>query len=124
MVGVLLGDGHLTPTQVTVTLGKKDIYVDYVSNLMEGLFAVKPKVAVTKDGHYIVYLGSARLVRWFLKMGMSFNKVKAQVSVPSWCLSRKGFMANIIRGLIDTDGSVYKLKFGTQISFCNRSRPL
>ena len=33
MVGTLLGDGHLTPTQVTITLGKKDEYTGYVSNL-------------------------------------------------------------------------------------------
>lgn len=124
MVGILLGDGHLTPTQVIVTLGKKDIYVDYVSSLMENLFEVKPKIALTKNGHYIVYLGSTRLVRWFLKMGLSFNKVKAQVDIPSWCFGNKKFLINVIRGLIDTDGSVYKLRFGTQISFCNRSRPL
>lgn len=124
LVGILLGDGHLTPTQVTVTLGKKDIYVDYVSSLVRDLFKVKPKVATTKDGHYVVYLGSVRLVRWFLGMGLSFNKVKAQVDIPSWCFKNKKFMTSVVRGLIDTDGSVYKLRFGAQISFCNRSRPL
>jgi len=123
-VGILLGDGHLTPTQVTVTLGKKDIYVSHVSGLMESLFEVKPKVTTTRDGHYVIYLGSARLVRWFLKMGLSFNKVKSGVDVPSWCFCSRKFMTNLIRGLIDTDGSVYKLRFGVQISFCNRSRPL
>lgn len=31
-VGVMLGDGHLTPTQVTVTLGKKErSYIRHVS---------------------------------------------------------------------------------------------
>src|SRR3989344_86594 len=124
MVGILLGDGHLTPTQVTVTLGKKDVYTDYVSNLMTNLFNVKPKISTTRDGHYIVYLGSARLVRWFLKMGLCFNKVKNQVDVPSWCLRKRGYIISTVRGLIDTDGAVYKLKFGMQISFCNRSLPL
>ncbi len=33
-------------------------------------------------------------------------------------------MKNALRGLIDTDGSIYKLKFGIQISFCNNSQPL
>ncbi|MBI2068569.1 MAG: hypothetical protein HYT67_00450 [Candidatus Yanofskybacteria bacterium] len=124
MVGILLGDGHLTPTQVTVTLGKKDEYTGYISDLMTSLFNVKPKTSVTKEGHYIIYLGSARLVRWFLKMGLCFNKVKNQVDIPPWCIRRKNYMINTIRGLIDTDGSVYKLRFGTQISFCNRSLPL
>src|SRR3989338_3245556 len=125
MLGILLGDGHLTPTQVTVTLGKKDEYVDYVSDLMEQLFKVRPKVITTKDGHYVIYLGSARLVRWFLNMGLVFNKVGSQVNMPSWCFKNKRFLKNAVRGLIDTDGSVYKLRSGNvQMSFCNRSLPL
>ena len=125
MVGILLGDGHLSPTQVTVTLGKKDEYTGYVSNLMERLFKVRPKVATTKDGHYVIYLGSVRLVRWFLDMGLAFNKVNSQVDMPRWCFRNESYMRNVIRGLIDTDGSVYKLKSGnSQISFCNRSSPL
>ena len=125
MIGILLGDGHLTPTQVTVTLGKKDEYVDYVSDLMEQLFKVRPKVITTKDGHYVIYLGSARLVRWFLNMGLVFNKVGSQVNMPSWCFKNKRFLKNAVRGLIDTDGSVYKLRSGNvQMSFCNRSLPL
>lgn len=124
MVGILMGDGHLSSTQVTVTLGKKDEYVDYVSNLMEALFHVRPKTSITKEGHYIIYLGSTRLVRWFLKMGLSFNKVRDQVNIPRWCFRNKYYLKNLVRGLIDTDGSVYKLKHGVQISFCNRSKPL
>lgn len=125
MVGILLGDGHLSPTQVAVTLGKKDIYVNYVADLMEQLFKVKPKIIITKDGHYVVYLGSARLVRWFLDMGLAFNKVGSQVDIPHWCFKNKKYLINIVRGLIDTDGSVYKLRSGNvQISFCNRSLPL
>ena len=125
MVGILLGDGHLSPTQVTVTLGKKDEYVDYVCGLMGKLFNVKPKVITTKDGHYVIYLGSARLVRWFLNMGLAFNKVDSQVDIPSWCVKKRNFLVNTVRGLIDTDGSVYKLRSGNvQISFCNRSIPL
>lgn len=125
IVGILLGDGHLSPTQVVVTLGKKDIYVDYVTDLMEQLFRVRPKIITTKAGHYVIYLGSARLVKWFLDMGLVFNKVGSQVDMPSWCFKNKRYLINTIRGLIDTDGSVYKLRSGNiQISFCNRSIPL
>ena len=92
---------------------------------MKKLFNVKPKVITTKDGHYVIYLGSARLVRWFLNMGLAFNKVKSQVDVPGWCFKNKRYLTNVVRGLIDTDGSVYKLRSGNvQMSFCNRSIPL
>lgn len=123
-VGVLLGDGHLTPTQVTVTLGKKEKYVEYVACLMRKLFGVEPKIITSKRGDFTVYIGSTTIVRWLMAMGLVFNKVKAQVDVPSWIFSKKDFIKGAIRGLFDTDGSVYQLRFGIQLSFCNRSRPL
>lgn len=123
-IGALLGDGHLTSTQVTITLGKKDEYADYVMGLMNNLFEAKPKKIILKNGHIVIYLGSTRLVRWLVSMGLVFNKVKAQVDIPKWIFTQKNFMKSAIRGLIDTDGSVYKLKFGTQISFTNKSKPL
>lgn len=123
-VGIMLGDGNLTPTQVAVTLGKKDRYADYVSRLMNSLFGPKPKIIFPKDGDSVVYLGSTMIVRWFLKMGLVFNKVKWQVDIPKWIFSEASYMRAALRGLFDTDGSVYKLRWGMQISFCNRSRPL
>lgn len=122
--GILLGDGHLNPTQVMITLGRKDEYVDYVVHLIHLLFTARAKVLVLPKGHFVVYIGSTVLVRWFLEMGLCFNKVKSQVDVPRWIFSQEVFMRAALRGLFDTDGSVYRLKFGTQISFCNKSKPL
>lgn len=123
-MGILLGDGHLTPFQVSVTLGKKDEYDDYVRNLMERLFGARPKRIFTKEGHIVIYIGSARLVRWFLEMGMVFNKVKCQVDFPVWIFQEEEFMRMALKGFFDTDGSVYKLRHGVQFSFCNMSKPL
>ncbi len=124
-VGILLGDGHITPTQVTVTLGKKENqFVEYVMNLMEKLFHVKPKKIITKRNDFVVYMGSTKLVRWFLEMGMVSNKVKHQVDFPSWIFNNDEFMKRALRGFFDTDGSVYKLKYGIQFSYCNKSVPL
>lgn len=123
-VGILLGDGHLTPFQVSVTLGSKDEYTAYVMDLMERLFGARPKQIFTKEGHIVIYTGSVRLVRWFLEMGLVFNKVKCQVDFPRWIFQRKEFMARAVKGFFDTDGSVYKLKYGMQFSFCNVSKPL
>jgi hypothetical protein len=39
-IGIMLGDGHITPTQVTVTLGTKEYeYVIYVAGIMKDLLA-------------------------------------------------------------------------------------
>ena len=123
-IGLILGDGHLTPTQVTVTLGKKDEYVPYVINLIQNLFKIKPKHIILNRGDSVVYFGSTVVVRWLISMGLAFNKTKSQVDLPAWIFSRKIFMRRALRGLLDTDGSVYRLKFGVQISFTNESRPL
>ena len=41
-----------------------------------------------------------------------------------WVFSRPEFMAAYLRGLFDTDGTVYKLRWGMQISFKSKSAPL
>jgi hypothetical protein len=123
-VGILLGDGHISPTQILVTLSKKDQFTLYVKNLIRQIFKIKARVIKSKTGDITTYFGSVEAVRYFLKMGLTINKVKSQVSIPNWIFRNKKFMRRVLRGLFDTDGSVYKLKFGTQISFCNHSRPL
>lgn len=123
-VGCLLGDGHLSPTQVTVALGAKDRYAPYVLDLIHRIFGIHAKQTATKRGYCVIYFGSTAIVRWFREMGLVRHKVKSQVDIPTWIMKRKQFMRAALRGLFDTDGSVYKLRWGLQISFCNRSLPL
>lgn len=124
LVGALLGDGNITPTQVVMTIGKKDKYQEYIMVLMKSVFGVSPNVYRSKRGDVSVYIGSTQLVRWLLRMGLVFNKVRSQVGVPQWVMTSKIYMRSALRGLWDTDGSVYKLKFGCQLGFRNRSLPL
>jgi hypothetical protein len=124
LVGALLGDGNITPTQVVMTIGKKDKYKQHIAVLMEKALGVRPSVCWSSRGDLSVYVGSTRLVRWFLDMGLVFNKVANQVGVPKWIMTSSSYMRAALRGLWDTDGSVYKLKFGCQMGFRNRSRPL
>jgi len=123
--GIMLGDGCLTKTQVTVTLGNKETeYVDYVSKLITELFNIRPKVIKTKKGHYVVYFGSTKVVNWLLENGLVFNKVRQQVKPPSWIFEKRFRIEGFLKGIFDTDGSIYKLRFGVQIAFTNRSLPL
>ena len=124
-IGIMLGDGHISHTQVTVTLGsKEDEYVQYVSKLMNEIFNTNSRICIRRTGYKVVYIGSVLAVKWLETMGLTHNKVKYQVDVPKWIFTKDSYIKNAIRGLIDTDGSVYKLKFGVQISFCNNSQPL
>ncbi|MCK9352040.1 MAG: LAGLIDADG family homing endonuclease [Candidatus Paceibacterota bacterium] len=123
--GVMLGDGHVSEFQTVVSLGTKEmLYAEYVRTLMEKLFTTKAKVGIRKDGYKDVYISSVELSRWLQKEGLVFNKVASQVGVPKWIFQKDIFMKAFLRGFFDTDGSVYHLRYGIQISLTNKSLPL
>ncbi len=124
-IGCMLGDGHITPTQVTVTLGYKEPYVPYVCWMVEKLFKVIPKSKSSGlKSYHVVYFGSTKIVKWLLDMGLVYNKVNKQVAIPEWCFKNKSYIRATIRGLMDTDGSIYKMGTSAQMSFTNKSVPL
>lgn len=124
--GVMLGDGRLAPPyQIVVTLGTKErAYAEYVVGLISELFGASPKIGIRSNGQKDVYLGSTELVSWLQEEGLVHNKVLYQVGVPDWIFAKREFMVGFLRGFFDTDGSVYRLRFGIQISFTNKSQPL
>ncbi len=123
--GIMLGDGNLSHFQTMVTLGNKELsYANYVKELMERIFKSHAKVVTRKTGYYDVYIGSVELTEWLQKEGLVFNKVKEQVGMPTWIVGQKEFMQRFLRGFFDTDGSIYQLRFGIQLSFKNYSHPL
>jgi DNA-binding transcriptional regulator WhiA len=124
-LGIMLGDGHVSPFQTIVTLGTKELeYVEYVADLMFTLFGVRGTVCIKKNGYRDVYIGSVVLTKWLREQGLVSNKVAAQADVPAWIFEDLEYMRRFIRGFFDTDGSIYALKFGRQISLTNFSAPL
>lgn len=124
-IGIMLGDGHISHFQTIVTLGtKEEKYVQHVASLMRRLFGIHPRILVRKTGHREVYIGSVAITGWLLDQGLVQNKVARQVTVPLWIFTRSEYMRACLRGFFDTDGSIYRLKFGIQISLTNRSLPL
>lgn len=125
LFGILLGDGHVDHFQVFVNLGSKELaYANYVRDLMQRIFGGHPKIATRATGHRDVYLGSTKVTAWLYQEGLVRNKVAAQVGAPAWIYETQEYMRAFLRGFFDTDGSVYRLRFGIQISLCNRSLPL
>lgn len=125
LFGILLGDGHVGRFQVVVTLGTKELaYAAYVRRLINTLFAAAPRITTTRRGHRTVYLGSTLVTQWLRAEGLAQNKVAAQADAPEWIRLQREYYAPFVRGFFDTDGSVYGLRYGIQISFTNRSSPL
>lgn len=128
--GIMLGDGHVSNFQVVVSLGsKEEEYARYVQKTMKSIFGGKPKIGIRKEDYKKqkyrdVYLGSVDVVSWLKNEGLVSNKVISQVDVPKWITNNRGYMESFIRGFFDTDGSIYKLRFGVQIALTNRSEPI
>lgn len=135
-VGAILGDGGITPYQVTITLHRiLDIaYAEYLAKLGERLFRVKPSLRIRmRDATCRVVFSSLKLRTHLSQMGLPMgNKVKNQVEVPKWIRRKQAFINACIRGLMDTDGCFYvdrhqikgKLYFNAALNFTNRSIPL
>ncbi|MDP3917823.1 MAG: LAGLIDADG family homing endonuclease [Candidatus Woesebacteria bacterium] len=123
--GIMLGDGCISPTQIMITLGNKEFdYVNYVSRLITKLFSIVPKIYIRKGGYYVVSFGSTKIVEWLQSNDLVFNKVKSQVKAPDWIFKKNFLMEGFLKGFFDTDGSVYKLRFGVQLAFTNKSLSL
>lgn len=135
-VGIMLGDGGITREQATITLNtdadKK--YIKYVGNLGKSLFGQKPKISARKDcrATNLRYSG-IKLIEFLLKIGLKQgDKVKQQVSVPTWVMNSIKYKIACLKGLMDTDGCIsrcthkYKSKKYTYLNpcFANRSKPL
>ncbi len=124
--GIMLGDGKLSHYQTMVTLGnKEEVYAKYVAELLIKIFGVHPKIITDPHkGYRTVYLGSTEIAAWLVSEGLVYNKVASQVDVPLWILDKEQYMKRFVRGFFDTDESIYKLKYGAQLSFTNYSVPL
>ena len=126
--GIMLGDGHITSGQIWIyvntTTDKK--YVPYVKDLLGSLFKISVGCYHRKNDNMVdLFISSVDLMRYLNKKGLFVtNKVSDQVKVPSWIFDKDSYKKSFLRGFFDTDGSIYKLKFGVQMSFCNRSFPL
>jgi phosphotransferase system IIB component len=114
VIGVAIGDGNLSnpngrATRLRVTCDIK--YPNLIKNIVESIKIVFPsnKVSVGKtSGNYVnVSCYSNRLeglLGWKVGLG---PKHKQKVSIPKWIKSNRKFTIACLKGLFETDGSIY-----------------
>ncbi|HEV2119720.1 MAG TPA: LAGLIDADG family homing endonuclease [Candidatus Bathyarchaeia archaeon] len=122
ILGILFGDGCLSKNrgsvQIAVTGNKHDdreYLIGHVCPMFEELFAVQFKVLFVKDQNtMILYKYSKRVGETLRQWGMPFGRKKFSELAPRLAVHEVCF----VRGLFDTDGSVYR-KYGhyQQIQF-------
>ncbi len=114
-VGILTGDGHISFTEQS-----HDIYVCgnsvtdckyltiHVFNLIHYLFNLRSFTYFRKNTKAIVVRFRSQAIKeYFYKMG--YYKLRTNIKIPSWVLQGE-FSSPFLRGLIDTDGSVFVSK--------------
>lgn len=135
-VGIMMGDGGISEYQVVITLHHIDDldYAGFVTKLIKKLFRVIPRVyhSPEKSVNDIV-VSRKELVRYLHELGLPIgNKVKQQFDIPEWIRRDKNLAIACLRGLIDTDGSIFTHRYcvkGTwyaykKLSFTSASKPL
>lgn len=135
-VGIMLGDGGMTRNQITISLNREtdSDYMLYVKNLVKNLFEVEPSLRKDKDSLATdIVVSRVELVDFCESIGLKVgNKIKQQVDIPRWIKDDKKFLKVCVRGLVDTDGSVFEHKYRVggkvyrykKMDFSSCSRPL
>jgi len=136
MIGIILGDGHLSITnknhyRLSIFFSiKEKRYINYVRNLMEINFMIRPQFneIFRKNGSYaLLRITNKDIVYVLISKGLKAgNKLKNQVGVPYWIKFNQKFMISCLRGLIDTDGTISPVSLFKTITihFSNASLPL
>lgn len=132
-LGIMMGDGTLAPYHIAITLNAVDDleYSYFVSKIIEELFQTEAKRYSKKDAKVLnIVVSRIKLVDYLRKLGLpKGDKVKQRLSIPNWIKSNKKYARACVRGLVDTDGSVYEHRYSvkgkiycyTKISFTSAS---
>ena len=135
MIAIILGDGNTFYEKgkkyllrISSNRVEEKKYRNYTKKLMEEVFKITPKSydkSDRKGTDLTIYNKS--IVEGLIEKGIiPGNKVKNQVRVPNWTKKTEVNKIRCLRGLFDTDGSVYlrntQKSFG--LNFKNGSFPL
>lgn len=131
--GIMLGDGNSHRTKaykkgtymiriVGDTVKDREYLTNYVKPMIEKLFKINVRVGKFKSNAMFIEAHSKNLIDFLEIKGFKpGDKIRNQLGIPEWIKNNKKFLKVCLRGLYDTDGSVYRLtnQNSHQIDFCN-----
>lgn len=107
-VGILIGDGSLSKLNYEITISLNSLYempyAIYIKSLINKLFRISPRIYIQK-GTIRIRINSKALFNFLLQIGVPWGKKKKEI--PKWIGKRKEYIIGFVRGLIDTDGSIF-----------------
>lgn len=130
VIGLALGDGNLSnpngrATRLRIFCDKKyPLLLEHIAKSLSLLFPENKIGLINGRGHVVVSIYSNKLEKllgWKWDCG---PKDKQNVSVPSWIRTNKILTKECLRGLLQTDGSIYNDRGYTMVNFVNTCAPL
>ncbi|MDP3992676.1 MAG: LAGLIDADG family homing endonuclease [bacterium] len=112
-VGIVMGDGGITSYQITITSHSEDDYQyqQFLVKFIYKLFGVHASTTFSKNVKAVSTKISRKLLVDYCvsRLGLiTGNKVQQQVCIPLWIKNgSRSIFVSCLRGLFDTDGSVY-----------------
>jgi len=112
--GILLGDGCIYSNLNGICISgnsilDKDYIENYVAGLIKSLFNINPKIYFSKKEKSIrCVIYNRDIVRFLLSLGFPLGiKKNKNPKIPDSFFKNKDLLKTCIRGLQDTDGSLY-----------------
>jgi DNA-binding transcriptional regulator WhiA len=133
IIGVALGDGNLSnpngrAIRLRITCDAR--YPKLAQDIINALKFLLPQNAVSKvyvpgqKKFFNISVYSNKLTEWIpWKTGRGPKEVQ-RPRVPIWILQERKFAAECLRGLLQTDGSIYRDRGYLMVNFTNHSHPL
>jgi len=141
--GIILGDGNSHKTSFYKSRNnKRGVYMirivgdsrhdylyltQYVKLLIERLFEIKVRIGkfkpkknfVNSQNAMFIEAHSVKLINFLEEKGFpSGNKIKNKLRIPDWINQNEDYLRVCLRGLYDTNGSVYKITNQNPHQFC------
>ncbi len=114
LIGILAGDGHLSNFNYEISVSghlylDKDYLIKYVSCLFQHLFDVNVKIKKNKNSNGMRCVVNSKLLMKYLTESFEIpvGKKKGNLHIPIQIRNKKLFLKRYLRGLFDTDGSLY-----------------
>jgi intein/homing endonuclease len=98
----------------------KDYLFNHVKPLIDDLFDINSKLGKFNSSNAIfVQANGIKLVNFLESKGFkSGNKITNQLIIPEWIKKEDNYLVACLRGLYDTDGSVYKITNQNSYQIC------
>ena len=110
-MGIMIGDGSVGTYQASVSLNAvtDEQYSYFVVELIEKLFAIKPSLQHRIASNCtVIVISSIELTEQLQRYGLpKGDKIRAAIDIPSWILKNPALTAACLRGIFDTDGSIF-----------------